>query len=198
MRPDYLLVRRRVVGNLRERLERAEASLLESGMTFARDGRAVFPWPWPLLLGLRQGLNSYLGWLRHAAAHRLVARLRRRHAWLEEYFHWRDWKVELRCPVPRFALRFNDQVVCFREQLPGHLLMIQKGGYWQAVVPRSVASPVPAARLPVVDGQESGVRHPAPRSNGASGRAESRSPGSARPAGGSPTSPSGRWRAGGR
>ena len=49
VRPDYLLVRRRVVGNLRGRLERAEARLLRAGMRVAGDGRSVFPWPWPVL-----------------------------------------------------------------------------------------------------------------------------------------------------
>lgn len=131
-------------------------------MQVARDGRAVFPWPWPVLFEVRQWLNSYLGYLRNASTHRLVARLKERHAWLAEYFDWHDWKVEFRCPVPRFALRFKDQVACFREQLPGHVLMVQKGVSWQAVVPGSVATRAPAGALPVADGQR--VRRSSPGS----------------------------------
>jgi hypothetical protein len=48
---------------------------------------------------------------------------------LEEYFDWRGRKVELRCPAPRFALRFGERVDYFRERLPGHVLMIQKGPF---------------------------------------------------------------------
>lgn len=162
VRPDYLLVRRRVVGNLRERLQQAETSLLRAGMTVAVNSRSVFPWPWPILFEVRQWLNSYLGYLRNASTHRLVARLRERHAWLTEYFDWRGWKVEFRCPVPRFALRFHEQVGHFQEQLPGHLLMIQKGASWEVVMPRSIAARAPAGTLPVVDGQR--IRRSSPGS----------------------------------
>ncbi|HUF79148.1 MAG TPA: hypothetical protein VMR44_09555 [Thermoanaerobaculia bacterium] len=143
-------------------MERAEASLLRAGLAVGGEGRSVYPWPWTTLFQVRQWLNSYLGCLRNASTHRLVARLRERHSWLAEYFEWCDWKVEFRCPVPRFALRFKDQVSCFREQLPGHVLLIQKGAFWQAVVPDSVATQVPAATLPVVDGQR--IRRSSPSS----------------------------------
>ena len=162
VRPDYLLVRRRVVGNLRERLGRAEARLLGAGMRVGGDGRAVFPWPWPVLLEVRQWLNSYLGYLRKASTHRLVVRLRERYPWLAEYFEWRGWKVDFRRPVPRFALRFKEQVACFEEQLTGHVLMIQKGVFWQVVVPGLVRSQALTVRLPVVDGQK--IRRSSPGS----------------------------------
>lgn len=44
VRADYLLVRRRVVSALRERLGRAEAELLRLGLSMPGAGRGVFPW----------------------------------------------------------------------------------------------------------------------------------------------------------
>jgi len=131
-------------------------------MAVAADGRSVFPWPWPVLFETRQWLNSYLGYLRNASTHRLVARIKDRYSWLEEYFEWRDWKVEFRCPVPRFALRFKDQVACFQEQLPGHLLMIQKGPFWQVSMPRSASGRLLRVEPSAADGMK--IRRSSPGS----------------------------------
>jgi hypothetical protein len=43
------------------------------------DGRAVFPWPWPLLEELRQWLISYLSHLGKASSHRLLQGLQQRY-----------------------------------------------------------------------------------------------------------------------
>jgi hypothetical protein len=104
-RPDYLLVRRRVVVALRARLNHTEQTLHRLGMAHHAAGRAVFPWPWPLLEELRQWLSSYLGHLGKASSHRLLQGLQQRYPWLDEYVHWQGSKVVYRCPVPRHALR---------------------------------------------------------------------------------------------
>ncbi|TEU10313.1 MAG: reverse transcriptase [Anaerolineales bacterium] len=49
VRPDYLLVRRRVVGACFERLARAENALIQQGLTVDDGARQVYPWPWPVL-----------------------------------------------------------------------------------------------------------------------------------------------------
>lgn len=133
VRPDCLLVRRRVVGALRERLQRAEAELARLGMVRPATGRAVFPWPWPLLDRLRQWLGSYLAHLDRASSHRLLRGLRRRFDWLDEYFVWKDARVEFRCPVPRCALRFERQKSWFLDRLPGHVLMMREGPYCERI-----------------------------------------------------------------
>ncbi|MGH8521111.1 MAG: hypothetical protein ACREU9_06760, partial [Gammaproteobacteria bacterium] len=114
----------------------------------------VFPWQWPLLFEVRQWLNSYLGYCRKASTHRLVARLHERHAWLAEYFDWQGWKVAFRCPAPRFPLRFNDQVRWFRACLPDHLLMIQRGIFWEVSMPRSNAERATPSGVPGADGMK--------------------------------------------
>ena len=133
VRPDYLLVRRRVVGALRKRLEHATQALRAMGMAEYADGRRIFPWPWPLIEEVRQWLCSYLGHIKRASSYRLIMGLRNRFAWLDEYFVWEDSKVVLRCPVPRFTLRFSQQKRWFIDHLPGHVLMIRQGGFWELV-----------------------------------------------------------------
>ena len=61
VRPDYLLVRRRVVGALRARPVGAEKELVEQGLTMDLADRTVYPWPWAVLERIHAWLNSYLG-----------------------------------------------------------------------------------------------------------------------------------------
>ena len=57
VRPDYLLVRRRVVGALRARLVGAEKELVEQGLTMDLADRTVYPWPWAVLERIHAWLN---------------------------------------------------------------------------------------------------------------------------------------------
>lgn len=131
VRPDYLLVRRRVVVALRERLARTDEALRGLGMAAYHGGREVFPWHWPLIGKVRQWLNSYLEHIKKASGYRLIMGLRNRFPWLDEYFVWEDSKVVLRYPIPRFTLWFLQQKRWFRDHLPGHVLMIRQGGFWE-------------------------------------------------------------------
>ena len=140
-RPDYLLVRRRVVGALQARLNQAEETLRGLGMADDADGRAVFPWPWPLLEELRQWLSSYFGHLGKASSHRLLQGLRQRYPWLDEYVQWEGSKVVSRCPVPRHALRLAQQHAWFATHLPGHVLLIRQGDTGRWSCPRPPAPP---------------------------------------------------------
>ena len=127
VRPDYLLVRRRVTGALKQRLNTTEQELIRSGMIQYPDGRRVFPWPYSRITGVAQWLNSYLGHINKASCHGLIASLKNRFWWLKEYFFWEVNKVTVRFPVPRFTLRFSQQKKWFQERLPGHVLLIRKG-----------------------------------------------------------------------
>jgi RNA-directed DNA polymerase len=73
-RPDYLLPRRRVVGALKDRLERTGP-----GLTGAPDE----------LVPVERWLGSYLAHFARASSHRLVAALRQRHTWLDRHFRFR-------------------------------------------------------------------------------------------------------------
>ena len=58
-----------------------------------------------------------------------VGDLRRRIAWLDEYFVWKETSVEFCCPVPRRALRFEQQKSWFLDRLRGHVLMVREGPF---------------------------------------------------------------------
>lgn len=141
VRPDYLLVRRRVVGALRERLEYAGQKLREAGMRLHGNGRVVYPWPWALLEEVRQWLNSYLAHLQRASSSGLTQSLWKRFFWLREYFRRSGGKVQLRLSLPRTALTFREQKRWFQELLPGHVLMVQAGRFWEMIMCPSLRSP---------------------------------------------------------
>jgi hypothetical protein len=152
VRPDYLLVRRRVIGNLWERLIRAEKTL--DIKTYA-NGRIVYPYPWHLLAQIYQWLNAYLNHFNKASTHQLIQSLRRRFNWLDEYFYWckkmpvrkirtgknilkrkvtskpQIFKVVFLCPIPRYARRFSQQIQWFMARLREHFVIIQVGNFWE-------------------------------------------------------------------
>jgi len=136
VRPDYLLVRRRVVAALRARLQYAEKRFEQMGMAKYADGHKVFIWDWPLIEKVHQWLNSYLAHFDKASSFRLIQALRKRFAWLDEYFRWEAGKVSLKCAVPRYSIRFWHQKRWFRDRLAGHVLVIEKGIFWQIIAER--------------------------------------------------------------
>ena len=157
VRPDYLLVRRRVVGACYERLARAEKALLQQGLIMDNGARPVYPWPWPVLEAVYQWLNSYLGHFRRAASTRLVERLWLRFPWLEEYFRWDGERVVYAFSPPRPALRIAQQRAQFCSRLPGHVLLAQMGRWWELwggypenLLPKGWRR-FPESRLPAVE-----------------------------------------------
>lgn len=131
VRPEYLLVRRRVVSALRQRLVATEKALQKLGMAAYADGHKVYVWPESLIHELRQWLNSYIGHLNRASCHRLLLSIRARFTWLDEYFCWESGKVTAKCPSPTNALRFDEQERSFTDSLPGHVIVIRVGRFWK-------------------------------------------------------------------
>ncbi len=131
VRPNYRLVRNRVVGACFERLMKAENVLIQQGLVIGQETRSVYPWPWPTLQLVYQQLNSYLGHFRKASSHRLVEQLWQRFPWLAEYFRRDDWRVIYTFTPPRPALRLAEQRFQLCDRLPGHILMVQIGNWWQ-------------------------------------------------------------------
>lgn len=163
VRPNYLLVRRRVVSACYERLARAEATLSQHGLRLGE--QSVYPWHWPTLVTIYHWLNAYLAHFRHAASHRLVARLWQRFPWLDEYFRREGARVIYTLPPPRPAERLDQQKAQFASRLPGHVLVVQMGNWCELwggnpAYPLSEAQRrLPRRRLPAVAArlQASGV-----------------------------------------
>ena len=182
VRPDYLLVRRRVVGALRDRLGQAERelqrvggsnhpapsghpSLAKEGISgipewpfpsLSRRGGAErrggsltegsrYPWPPTLLDRLDRQLQSYWAHLARARTHRLREALWRRYPWLEEYFARHNQRPVRRVPARLQAIRYREQIACFRRALPGHELRVQRGRCWDRFPLWHPAAPSPVA-----------------------------------------------------
>jgi retron-type reverse transcriptase len=135
VRPDYLLVRRRVVSACYERLPNCKFSTPESlpnckfgtpeCLTYSLAG--VYLWHQPTLETVYHQLNSYMGHFRKAAFFRLVQRLRCRFPWLDEYFQQDGKRFLYSCPPLKPSLSFSQQKARFVSRLPGHILVIQTG-----------------------------------------------------------------------
>lgn len=134
VRPNYLLVRRRVIGGLYERLLDAEQQLIQKGMIQSKSGRSVFPWPWSLLQKIYQWLESYQGHLRHAASHRLWCDLLHRFGWLNEYFKWKKYHPCFNYPIARYVRSYYSQKHFFIKQFPNHIILIRLGKFWEITV----------------------------------------------------------------
>ena len=120
--PHYRLVRRRVIGHLRQRLHQWQVSHIK---ITTRAGT--------LQLGeaadsLRQTLASYLGHFAHAHTYRLRQQIEAQYPWLQQLFfqiHPRlipRWQQQAR-RRPSMAGQWSD----FHRAWPEHVILIQKG-----------------------------------------------------------------------
>jgi RNA-directed DNA polymerase len=121
-RPDYRLVRRRVIGHLRERLDGISRLLVKEdakgcSLTIRKEHREA----------LRATLASYWGHFHHADTHRLINALWCRYPWLGELFRLseNDRLVPLWEPASVTSLR--SQWRWFKSQRPTDLLLMQVG-----------------------------------------------------------------------
>ncbi|CAK0750009.1 RNA-directed DNA polymerase [Gammaproteobacteria bacterium] len=140
VRHDYCLVRRRVVGNLSEKLKHYEQRIVRRDKIFrlpsnvshpSHHGIATPGFTLNLLSGEREALRatlaSYLGHFRHANSYRLVAALRKRHAWLDP---WLDITPDGQM-IPRWeppsVSSLRGQWRWFKHRFPNALIFIQVG-----------------------------------------------------------------------
>ncbi|MGA1839499.1 MAG: reverse transcriptase/maturase family protein [bacterium] len=137
VRPDYLLVRRRVVNSMKGCLRKKEEILLKSGMKVCPQGCALFPWPRLVIEKTYASLSSYLGHLQWASSYRLTAGLCKNFPWLRHYFLNQEGKIKLQKQTPRYAVSLFGQKRWFRKQLKGDILIIQRGRVWEVMADRT-------------------------------------------------------------
>ena len=143
LRPDYRLVRQRVVSHLRQKLDHYERSMV-SGAT----------WQLPSdTRPLRSMLASYLGHFRHANAHRLVASLWQRYPWLAWVLRLSEARRLLRVDVAGSATSLHGQWRHFRRHFPQACVLMQVGNRVemlgrdaQAVWPALARGAIPVVR----------------------------------------------------
>jgi hypothetical protein len=137
-------------------MARAEKALVRWGLTMEDGARPVYPWPWPVVEAVYHWLNSYPAHFRKASCYRLVEGLWQRFPWLEEYYRWDGERVTYSFSPPRPALRLAQQRTQLCSRLPGHVLMVQMGQWWEVwgSCPQGLLPPkrrrFPESRLPTV------------------------------------------------
>ena len=127
VRWDYLLVRRRVVNHLEEKLSDYEGRLVEpcaGGRRYRFDREE--------LDRLHATLSSYLGHFAMANTYRLWRSIWRRHPFLSVYFDWHQGKrkLERRYVIPTGFERAGQQYRYYRWRFPGDAVLFQVGRYY--------------------------------------------------------------------
>jgi hypothetical protein len=148
IRPGYRLVRRRVVGNLHDRLARHAGHLLRR----VRGGLWLDLHP-ATRAALRVTLASYWGHFHHASSHRLKHRIFQRFPWLGELF---EDPISL-CPrwQPPAVTSLASQWRYFLNQFPGCRLIVQCGrqlllsAAWPGAAPYLGAARITAWSVPI-------------------------------------------------
>jgi RNA-directed DNA polymerase len=148
VRPFHLLVRRRVVGHLRDALARSERALA------ARHAQATeYRFDAPALDALQASLASYLGHLRRASCRRLVAAICAANPWLEGFMALDRQTLTLRRrdKPPLAARTVQAQYRHWRGEFPGDVVLMQVGAFVEQLQwpPRRIPKPrPPGASIP--------------------------------------------------
>lgn len=120
VRPDYRLVRRRVVGNLDDVLVRMQSSLHRP----RADGVLLDLLP-ETREQLRASAASYWGHFKHANSYHLKQKIFARHPWLNALFS--DAQALTPTWQPAEPETFSEQWAYFRREFPQHILLMQCG-----------------------------------------------------------------------
>lgn len=128
VRRDYLLIRRRVIGNLREKLAAYEKKLV------LEDGRwRVYDFDREELENLFATLTSYLGHFRHADSFKLVKAIWQRYSFLSRYFKLdlKNIKLQRKYVVPDNFRTVRQQYGYFQNMFAGDIIFFQVGRFFE-------------------------------------------------------------------
>ena len=128
VRPGYMLVRRRVVNNLKAKINHYKTLMMKE---MRMGGRPVtrFLLRTETVAGLRQTIASYLGHFRHANAHNLTEALFKKHAWLQMIFYLTEGKINERLKYREIFRSLKVQLLFYRARLENWVLLFQVGGF---------------------------------------------------------------------
>ena len=126
VRPDYLLVRRRVVSRLKARLRDYEQKLVRP-----RSGHTLFRHDPATLAGLRATWASYRAHLKMANTHRLWETIQNRHGWVRHFFALEEELLVPRMKIVPVFQRLTDQYRFFTSRWPECLLLFQVGRFYE-------------------------------------------------------------------
>jgi hypothetical protein len=128
VRRDYLLVRRRVVNNLRARLKEYQSLLVKEGRWFRR-----YSFDEVMLDRLSATLSSYLGHFKMADTYNLCISLWKRFPFLLQYFDFDPAATGLECKYkfPRGLRTTSRQYLYYRWRFKGDVLFFQVGRFFE-------------------------------------------------------------------
>jgi retron-type reverse transcriptase len=126
VRPDYLLVRRRVVNRLKARLRG-----YETGLVARREQGTIFRYDRPVLAELRATWASYAAHLKMAHTHRLRETLWDRFGWLREFLQESRGNLTRVAAAPTGFRGLRGQYRLFCRQHPGSLPVFQVGRFYE-------------------------------------------------------------------
>lgn len=128
VRRDYLLVRRRVVNNLKSKLRAYRALLVDE-----QDGVRCYRFDEHLLDELAAVVSSYLGHLKMANSWRLVQSLWQRFDFLAQYFDFdaQHWRLVRKYKVPAGLNTVRRQYRHFRWRFPNDVLLFRVGKFYE-------------------------------------------------------------------
>ncbi|MDZ7319997.1 MAG: reverse transcriptase/maturase family protein [candidate division KSB1 bacterium] len=127
VRHDYMLVRRRVIGNLKARLRRARRQLVCYSSQYT-----AFRFHQETLAQILATVNSYLGHFKHAQSRRIVKKIWQKYSFIRRFFKLSSHKLT-RLDQPLRRLRtLRQQVQWVHHQFKDHLCLIEIGCYFEA------------------------------------------------------------------
>lgn len=123
IRPHYLLVRRRVVGNLKAKLNVFAKQLIQK-----QNQQTQYYLNPELVEAIRATLASYLGHFKHAHSLKLIQSIWQKYNWLNDLFEFneKDYQLILKYS-PAKTLGFKQQLQFFRDHYPGAKLQVEYG-----------------------------------------------------------------------
>lgn len=124
--PDYLLVRRRVVNNMKTRLEQFKTKLISEN-----NGKRIVKYDYDLLERLRAVIASCLGHLKWANTCHLRCTLFNRYGFLKEFFSFDNGRVK---PKYRFCKIFScvrSQYFYYANRFKGVVVFFEVGRFFE-------------------------------------------------------------------
>ncbi len=126
IRPDYMLVRQRVVNNLRERLAWFEKKLVSE-----TEGIQIVKYDYELIEQLRSVLASYRGHMKWADTYRLRVAILKRYCFLKEYFSFDGSRIR---PIYKYCEIFpsaKSQYLYYMCLFRGSFILFQVGCFYE-------------------------------------------------------------------
>ncbi|MCI0697289.1 RNA-directed DNA polymerase [candidate division KSB1 bacterium] len=127
VRPGYQLVRRRNVGNLKEKLRQ-----LRPKLAIHTESCTAYRFDLETLEKTLATINSYLGLFRHAQTGRLVEKLFQQHVFLQKFFLRKKHKIVRLDQALRRTRYLRQQIRWLLRTFPHHLCLVQVGSYFEA------------------------------------------------------------------